>query len=104
MLHLLLEKSTILLQTYFAIFTTSNHTEKQGNKVQVEFFVRNRYQLRYSYLSIKRSPTIILFGKIFQALHIYQRPYVYLFLKKIMENWAKIEKSGYFQKLLYLAL
>ena len=28
----------------------------------------------YSYLSNKRSPTIILFGKIFQALRSYQRP------------------------------
>ena len=62
------------------------------------------YTNYYSYLSNKRSPTIILFGKIFQALRSYQRPCVYLFLKKLLKNWVKIEKIGYFQKLLYIAL
>ena len=40
----------------------------------------------YSYLSNKRRPTIILFGKIFQALRSYQRPFGYLFVEKIFEK------------------
>ena len=41
---------------------------------------------RYSYVSNKRRATFILFEEIFQALRCYSRPYVYLFLKKIIEN------------------
>ena len=40
----------------------------------------------YSYLSNKRRATFILLEEIFQALRSYSRPYVYLFLKKIIEN------------------
>ena len=58
----------------------------------------------YSYISDKRSPTIILLGKIFQALRSYWRPYVYLFLKKIIKKLGENRKIGYFQKLLYIAL
>ena len=47
----------------------------------------------YSYLSNKRSPTIILFGKIIQALRGYKRPLVYLFLKKIIEKLGENRKK-----------
>ena len=57
-------------------------------------------EFMYSYLSNKRSPTIILFWKknpcptqLFKTLRFY-------FWKKTLKNWVKIEKSGYFQNLL----
>ena len=58
----------------------------------------------YSYVSNKRRATFILFEEIFQALRSYSRPYVYLFLKKTLKIWVKIEKSGYFQQFLCLIL
>ena len=42
--------------------------------------------IAYSYVSNKRRATFILFEEIFQALRSYFGPYVYLFLKKIIEN------------------
>ena len=60
-------------------------------------------RLEYSYVSNKRRrSTFILFEEIFQALLSYSRPYVYLFLKKSLKIWVKIEKSGYFQQFLCL--
>ena len=55
---------------------------------------------RYFYLSYKRSPspTIILFGKIFQALVIKDPSFIYFFFKSL-KNWVNIEK-----KFLYVAL
>ena len=50
----------------------------------------------YSYVSNKRRATFILFEEIFQVLRSYSRPYVYLFLKKSLKIWVKIEKSGFF--------
>ena len=52
----------------------------------------------YSYLSNKRSLTIIFLGKIFQALRSYQRPFVYLFLKKIIEKLGENRKNWLFSK------
>ena len=50
----------------------------------------------YSYVSNKRRATFILFEKIFQALRSYSRPYVYLFLKKIIENLGENRKKWLF--------
>ena len=47
----------------------------------------------YSYLSNKRRATFILFEEIFQALRSYSRPYVYFFLKKIIENLGENRKK-----------
>ena len=47
----------------------------------------------YSYVSNKRRATFILFEEIFQARRSYSRPYVYLFLKKIIENLGKNRKK-----------
>ena len=49
-------------------------------------------------LSNKRSPTIIIIGKIFQALRSYLRPFVYLFLKKIIEKLGENRKKWLFSK------
>ena len=51
---------------------------------------------RYSHLSNKRRATFILFEEIFQALRSYSRPYVYLFLKKIIENLGENRKKWLF--------
>ena len=48
--------------------------------------VLTRSRPKYSYISNKRRATFILFEEIFQALRNYSRPYVYLFLKTIIEN------------------
>ena len=48
------------------------------------------------YLSNKRSPTIIILGKIVPALRSYQRLLVYLFLKKIIENLGENRKMWLF--------
>ena len=50
----------------------------------------------YSYISNKRRATFIPFEEIFQALRCYSRPYVYLFLKKIIENLAENRKKWLF--------
>ena len=50
----------------------------------------------YSYVSNKRRATFILFEEIFQALRSYSRPYVYLFLKKIIENFGENRKKWLF--------
>ena len=59
----------------------------------------------YSYLSNKRSPTIILSGKNIpgptQLLKTLRLP---IFEKNHWKNWVKIEISCFFQKLLYIAL
>ena len=46
------------------------------------------WDVGYSYLSNKRSPTIILFGKMFQALRSYKDPTFIFFLKKVIEKMA----------------
>ena len=53
---------------------------------------------RYSYLFNKRSPIFILFGKIFQALGSYYRPFVYIFLKIIIEKLGENRKKWLFSK------
>ena len=53
--------------------------------------------LSYSYLSNKRSSTIILFWKIFKALRSNERPFVY----KIIEKWGENKKRLFSKPSLY---
>ena len=59
----------------------------------------------YSSLSNKRSPTIFLYEKnIPGPTQLLKTLRLFIFEKKSLKNWVKIEKRGYFQKLLYIAL
>ena len=55
----------------------------------------------FKYLSNKRSPATILLGKYSRPYAVIKDPTFTYFWKKSWKNWVKIEKSGYFQKLLY---
>ena len=59
----------------------------------------------YFYLCNKRIPTIIFFWEnISGPTQLLKTLCLYIFWQKTIKNWVKIEKSGYFQKLLYIAL
>ena len=60
------------------------------------FRLSARAHLSYSYVSNKRRATFILFEEIFQALCSYSRPYVYLFLKRIIEKLGENRKKWLF--------
>ena len=95
-------EATMIIRIVWGILKTLSWTLSYATQADRQL-MRSNTRL-YFYLSNKRIPTIIIFGKIFQALSSYQRPSFIYFWKKSLKNWVKIKKDGYFQKLLYIAL